>query len=249
MSNEDPYGTPPQQPYGAEPGPGSAYGPPPPPKKRTVLIVGAIIAALIVIGALVVGGIVLLGDDDKSDESSATASDEPSEEQSDEPADEPTEEPTEEPTDEGGKILGTNYTYSLPGEGWVDASADARASGTAVDSVAAWGEQLDGSRANVLVEAGSAGGTTLKEARASWEKNLQEGGNSLQRKPNVVIDGEKAYAVELQGTNSSGNEIFQSVYLTIHQDILYSIGFTSQPADDQAEEAFDVVKASWAWTS
>jgi hypothetical protein len=30
---------------------------------------------------------------------------------------------------------------------------------------------------------------------------------------------------------------------------VYSIGFSSQPADDEAEAAFDVVKSSWAWTS
>ena len=47
----------------------------------------------------------------------------------------------------------------------------------------------------------------------------------------------------------SGTEIFQSVYLTIHQDILYSIGFTSEPADDEAEAAFDVINSSCAWTS
>jgi hypothetical protein len=29
---------------------------------------------------------------------------------------------------------------------------------------------------------------------------------------------------------------------------LYSIGFTSEPADDEAEAAFDVIKSSWAWT-
>ena len=43
--------------------------------------------------------------------------------------------------------------------------------------------------------------------------------------------------------------MFQTVYLTLHQEIVYSIGFTRQPADDEAESAFDVVKASWAWTS
>jgi hypothetical protein len=58
-----------------------------------------------------------------------------------------------------------------------------------------------------------------------------------------------AYAVQRQGQNSSGRETFQTVYLTLHQDIVYSISFTSLPADDKAEEAFDVVKGSWAWTS
>ena len=262
MSNQDPYGTPPQQPYGQQPygqqplgqqpyagqgfGSGPGYpGPPPPPKKRTGLIIGAIAAALVVIGGLVVGGIVLLGDDDKK-ESSSEAKDDPSEE----PTDEPTEEPTDEPTDEpdGATISGTNYTYSLPGEQWLDATADAAAAGTVVDSVAVWGEQLNGSRANVLVEAGSAEGT-LAEQRDSWESNLTAGGSELERLPDVTVDGETAYAVQLEGTNSSGTEIVQTVYLTIHQEIVYSIGFSSQPADDEAEAGFDVIKNSWAWTS
>ena len=253
MSNQDPYGTPPQQPYGQQPygqqpyagqgfGSGPRYpGPPPPPKKRTGLIIGAVVATLVVIGGLVVGGIVLLGDDDKK-ESSSEAKDEPSEE----PTDEPTEEPTDEP--DGGTIAGTNYTYSLPGEQWLDVTADAAAAGTVVDSVAVWGEQLDGSRANVLVEAGSAEGT-LEEQRDSWESNLRAGGSELERLPDVKIDGENAYAVQLEGTNSSGTEIFQTVYLTIHQEIVYSIGFSSQPADDEAEAGFDVIKDSWSWTS
>ena len=254
MSNQDPYGTPPQQPYpggqgfGSGPGGpgGPAYGGPPPPKKRTGLIIGAIVAALVVIGGLVVGGIVLLGgdDDDKNETSSEKATDEPTEE----PTEEPTDEPTEEPTDAAGSISGTNYTFSLPSEQWVDATAEAAAAGTVVDSAAAWGEQIEGSRANVLVEAGSAEGA-LEEQRASWESNLTAGGSQLERLPDVVIDGEDAYAVQLQGTNSSGTEIFQTVYLTIHQEIVYSIGFSSQPADDEAEAGFDAIKDSWAWTS
>ena len=130
----------------------------------------------------------------------------------------------------------------------MDATAEAAAAGTVVDSAAAWGEQIDGSRANVLVEAGSAEGT-LEEQRDSWESNLTAGGSELERLPDVAIDGEDAYAVQLQGTNSSGTEIFQTVYLTIHQEIVYSIGFSSQPADDEAEAGFDVIKDSWAWTS
>ena len=239
MSNQDPYRTPHQQPYAGQGfGSGPGYpGPPPPPKKRTGLIIGAVVAALVVIGGLVVAGIVLLGDDDTK-ESSSEAKDEPSEE--------PTEEPTDEP--DGGTVAGTNYTYSLPDEQWLDATADAAAAGTVVDSVAVWGEQLDGSRANVLVEAGSAEGT-LAEQRDSWESNLAAGGSELERLPDVTVDGETAYAVQLEGTNSSGTEIVQTVYLTIHQEIVYSIGFSSQPADDEAEAGFDVIKNSWAWTS
>ncbi len=266
MSNQDPYGTPPQQPYGQQPygqqpygggqgfgsgpgGPGYPGAPPPPPKKRTGLMIGAIVAALVVIGGLVVGGILLLGDDDdKNETSSEKATDKPTEEPTDEPTEEPTDEPTEEPTDTGGTVSGTNYTYSLPGEQWVDATADAAAAGTVVDSASAWGEQIDGSRANVLVEAASAEGT-LEEQRDGWETNLTSGGSELERLPDVIIDGESAYAVQLKGTNSSGTEIFQTVYLTLHQEIVYSIGFSSQPADDEAEAGFDVIKDSWTWTS
>jgi hypothetical protein len=52
-----------------------------------------------------------------------------------------------------------------------------------------------------------------------------------------------------RGESASGQETFQTVYLTLHQDIVYSIAFTSLPADAEAESAFDVVKGSWAWTS
>lgn len=274
MSNQDPFGTPPQQPPGQEPqqpptppqqpptGPGFGSGPgvppPPPPKKKTGLIIGAIIAALVVIGGLVVGGVVLLGgDDDKdNDSSSEKATDDPTDEPSDEPSDEPTEEPTEEPTDEpteeptdgGSEILGTNYSYALPGPEWVDATAEVTAAGAAVDSAIIWGATLAEARANVLVEAGPASGT-LKDERANWETNLTAGGSKLSRLDNVTIDGENAYAVELKGTNQAGAEVFQTVYLTLHQEIVYSIGFTSPPGDDDVEAAFNVVKDSWAWTS
>jgi len=259
MSNQDPYGIPPEQPYGQQPpGAGQGFGsgpgyPPPPPKKRTGLIIGAIVAALVVIGGLVVGGIVLLGDDDdKKDETSSESeseSDEPTDEPTDEESEEPTDEPTDQPVDEG-IVSGTNYTYSLPGEQWVDATADINAAGTAADSGVVWGESLEGARANVLVEAGSADGTSLDDQRGPWEANLSAGGGpKLEPLPDVVIDGEPAYAVQRQGENSSGQETFQTVYLTLHQDIVYSIAFTSLPADDEAEAAFDIVKSSWAWTS
>ncbi len=257
MSHQDPYGNQPQQPYGGGQGFGSAPGypaPPQPPRKRTGLIIGAIVAALVVVAGLVIGGIVLLGgeDDDKKETSSATdeASDEPTEEPSDEPTEEPTDEPTEEPTDGGTEVLGTNYTYSLPDAEWQDLTADITAGGTAVDSGVVWGDSLEAGRANVLVEAGPSEGASLEEHRDAWETNLTSGGGpELERLPDVTIDGEKGYAVQRQGTNSSGSEIFQTVYLTLHQEIVYSISFTSGPADDEAEAGFDVIKSSWAWVS
>jgi hypothetical protein len=208
-----------------------------------------------VIGGLVVAGVVLLGDDDTKETSSEStaeddSSEEPTDEESESPTEEPTDEPTEEPTDGGPEILGTNYTYSLPGEGWVDATADINAAGTAVDSGVVWGESLETGRANVLVEALPSGGSTLDEAAETWKSNLESGGGpKLEELPNVTIDGEPAYAVQRQGTNSAGDETFQTVYLTLHQEIVYSISFTGLPADDEAEAGFDVIKNSWAWTS
>jgi hypothetical protein len=144
--------------------------------------------------------------------------------------------------------LGTNYSYTLPGPEWVDATAEIIAAGAAVDSGIIWGATLAEARANVLVETQPASGT-LKDERAGWEANLTAGGSTLSRLDNVTIDGENAYAVELQGTNPAGAEVLQTVYLTLHQEIVYSIGFTSPPGDDEVEAAFDIVKGSWAWTS
>ncbi len=273
MSTQDPYGTPPQQPYGQQPpgqqpygqgpgqqpygapgfGTGPGYPPPPPPKKGTGLVIGAILAALVLIGGAVTAVVLLTGDDDdKADSSSEKAeddaTDDPTDEPTEDPSDEPTDEPSDDPTIDAGTIAGTNYTYSLPDEQWIDATAAAAQAGTVVDSVAAWGQELQGSRANVIVEAGSATGE-LEDERAGWESNLNAGGSALERLPDVEIDGEPAYAVQLQGTNDSGTEVFQTVYLTIHQEIVYSIGFSSEPAADEAAAGFDVVKASWAWTS
>jgi hypothetical protein len=255
MSTQDPYGNPPQQPYGQQPpggaqgfGSGPGYPPPPPPKKRTGLIIGAIVAALVLIGGGVAAGIVLLGGDDDKDTSSESAKDEPTDEESEEPTDEPTAEPTEEPTDGGNEVLGTNYTFSLPDQ-WTDATAEFNAAGTPVDSGAIWGDSAESNRANVIVEAGSADGSTLDQQREGWESNLKAGGGSLERLPDVTIDGEPAYAVEIQRTNAAGNEIIQSVYLTIHQEIVYSIAFSGPPGDDEAEAAFDTIQSSWSWTS
>ena len=166
MSNQDPYGTPPAaalrstavRPAARASAAGRAVratpAPPPPPKKRTGLIIGAIVAALVVIGGLVVGGIVLLGgDDDKKETSSEKARERRAASTRSRPTSPPRSRRTSPPTPPA-RSSGTNYTYSLPGEQWVDATADAAAAGTVVDSAAAWGEQIDGSRANVLVEAG-----------------------------------------------------------------------------------------------
>lgn len=261
---QQPY--PPQQPFGQQPPPppqypaqgfgsGPGYPPPPPPKKNTGLIIGAIVAALVVVGGLVTGGILLLGDDDKSETSSAAdePKDEPSEEPSDEPSDEPvvepSDEPTDEPTDTGNEVLGTNYAYTLPDAEWTDITADLVSSGTPVDSAVSWGPSIAEGRANVLVEAGPANGT-LEQNRESWLGNLQTSvGAEPEELPDVTIDGEPAYAVQLQSTNDNGVEVFQTVYLTVHQEIVYSIAFTSEPADDQAEAAFDTIKGSWAWIS
>ena len=222
-----------QQPYGQQPpyaGQQQYGAPAPQPRKsRTGLVLGVLALVLVLVGAgiaiaLVAGG----GDDDTKDTASEAALSEDT-------------------------LGGEGYAFSLP-EGWSDATDEAKdqdAPGT-IDTVAVWGEKLDGSRANVIVEASSGvGDADLESLRSTWESNMSgAAGSTPQDHDGTTIDGEEAIGAKFERDNDSGTAIVQIAYLTVHEDTAYSITLSAKQDDaDEATAAYEALLGGWTWES
>lgn len=240
-----PYGTPPDYPtaqYGAPP--------PQPPKKKTGLIVLLVVGALLIAGGILATVLILAGnDDDKTADDDS--GDDPTSSSSESVTDDPTDDPTDEPPADGSGVDGQGYVYELP-EDWNDVTEETLSGsdvpGT-IDTVSVWGKKLEGGRANVIVETGSAGGEEdEEELREEWEKNM---GSSTGVTPEKVegtdIDGEDAIGAKMEQTNANGVDIIQIAYLVIYDGTQYSIGLSAKQGDDDAQEQFEDVLASWDW--
>jgi hypothetical protein len=209
-----------------------SYGaPPPPPKKsRTGLIAALVVLVLLVAGG-VVAAVLIAGGDDEKNGGDGNGKD--------------------ETTLSGEKLSGEGYTYELPKE-WKEATDEAKgqdAPGT-IDTVSIWGEKLDGSQANVIVEASSGvGDASLDDLRATWESNMSgASGSTPQDYEGTTIDGEDAIGAKFERDNDSGTAIVQIAYLTVHDGTAYSVILSSQ-ADkaDEALAAYEDLLGSWAW--
>ena len=230
-----PPGQPPYQPYGAT-SPGG------PRKRRTGLIIG-VVAGLVVLAGIIVAIVLLAtnGDEEKADEPDSTSSPTAT-------TGSPSTSPTDQP--EEGTLQGDGYSYELP-DGWNDVTEEALAQNPpgAIDTVAAWGETFNNSRANLIVETAPANGQTDLEAlRAEWENNLTgTSGGEAQPTDGIQIGGEDSIGTTVDITNSNGVRVHQIAYLTIHDDTIYSIGFNAERGDEEAQQAFDEVMDSWSW--
>lgn len=228
----NPYGQAPPPAYG-QPGP---YGPPPAKKSSTALIIGAVVLVLLLIAGGALAALLLLSDSDKDDDSKA-------EEKTSESSD-----PSESSTPSGDSIQGNGYTYALP-EDWQDVTAQTAGSAGAIDTVSAWGSKLAGGRANVIVESGPTGGVDdLSVLRKQWVKNMSGSiGATPQEIPGTTIDGEEAIGTQIERTNENDVEIVQTAYLVVHDGNAYSIALSGKVGDDDAEQAFEDILASWTW--
>jgi hypothetical protein len=216
-----------QNPYG-QPAP---YGPPRPKKAPTALIIaGAVLAVLLVAGGAL-AALLLLSDSDEDDSDKA---------------DDTTSSSSSAPAEN--VLDGNGYTYTLP-EHWQDVTADAQGAAGSIDTVAAWGSKLDGGRANVIVETGTAGGEDDPEVlREEWVKNMTGStGATPQEIAGTTIDGEEAIGSQIERKNESGVEIVQTAYLVVHEGNVYSIALSGKAGDDDAEQAFEDILAGWAW--
>ena len=141
-------------------------------------------------------------------------------------------------------------SYTMP-EDWNEVTEEVLATnpGGAIDTVAVWGEAFDGSRSNVIVEAGSAGGESDPEAiRATWESNMAAAtGATPVEMEGTTIAEEEAIGAVLESTNDEGIEVEQFVYLVIHDEDVYSIGLSAEAGDDESRELFEQMLASWSW--
>ena len=153
----------------------------------------------------------------------------------------------------GEKLSGQGYTYELA-EDWQDATDEAKgqdAPGT-IDTVSIWGEKLDGSQANVIVEASSGvGDADLESLRPTWESNMSgASGSTPMDYDGTTIDGEEAIGAKFERDNTAGTAIVQIAYLTVHDGTAYSVILsTQQDKADDAMQAYDDLLGSWTWES
>ena len=223
-----------QQPAGQPPYPGQQqYGAPAPqPKKsRTGLVIGIVAIVLVLVGGGIAFALLAGGDDDNGKDSAGK----------------------DETTLSGEKLSGEGYTYELPKD-WNEATDEAKgqdAPGT-IDTVSIWGEKLDGSQANVIVEASSGVGDADPESlRSTWEKNMSgASGSTPMDYDGTTIDGEEAIGAKFERDNTTGTSIVQIAYLTVHDGTAYSVILsTQQDKADEATQAYDDLLGSWTWES
>jgi len=261
---------PPQQQFGQQPQPGQWGGQQPPgqwgpagpagggepPRKKTGLIIGAVVAALVLIGGGIAAAVALTGDDDDDksakEETSETVdpTDDATESESESPSEDPSDDESESPDlPDGDGVSGQGYTYELP-EGWIDASDDPSAAGTpTIDTVIAWGNQLQGSRANMIVETQAAGTATGPEdLKDTWVQTMTRatGGATPEDIDSITVDGQESIGVRFERDNGSGLEIVQIAHLMVNGDTAYAVTLSFQPQDEsRVTEIFDDVIASW----
>ena len=238
-SGQNPY-EPPTQPYG-QPGP---YGPPPTGGKSRGVLIGVVVLVVLLIAGGALAALLLLSDsdDDKDDDK---AGDKASESTSESVSVSPTESASEPA---GNLIQGNGYSYTLP-DGWQDATDEAQGAPGAIDTVSVWGEQLEGGRANVIVETGTAGGETDPQAlREQWVSNMSGStGEKPQEIPGTTIDGQDAIGVQFERTNENDVEIVQTAYLVVNDGKVFSIALSGKIGDDDVEQAFEEILDSWTW--
>lgn len=238
---QPPHGQEPPNPYG-QPGP---YGPPPPggQKSRTALI-GVVVLVVLLVAGGALAALLLLSDSD-DDKDNGNAGDKASESTSESTTD-PTESTSSEPA--GDLLQGNGYSYTLP-DGWQDASEERAGAPGAIDTISVWGDQLEGGRANVIVETGPSGGETEPEPlREQWVSNMTSStGANAQEIPGTTIDGVEAIGVQIESKNENDVEIVQTAYLVVREGSVYSIGLSGKIGDDDAEQAFEEILDSWTW--
>lgn len=211
------------------------------------MIVGLGVAAVVVIALVVATVLVTVG----GDEEPTAGNDPTSSADSEGPA---TDTSSPEPAT-GDQITGDGYSYNLPRSGWQDATAEAKASGSggAIDSIAVLGSSLAMAQSNILVEALPAGGADSPEQiEPLWKRNLAgNDGAQPQDIEDVEIDGERAVGVEINDReNVRGVLVDQIVYLTVHEDMQYSLALTYPAQGDSVSEPdFRKALASWTWRS
>lgn len=231
---QDPQNQPPPQPYGQTPyGQPGPYGPPPPARKSPAVLIGVIVLVILLVAGGGLAALLLLSDSDKDDDENNKA-------------DARTSESTSAPA--GDLVQGNGYSYTLP-DGWNDVTDQAAGAPGAIDTVSAWGDKLEGGRANFIVESGSSGGEDEPEAlRDQWVSNMTGStGGQPQEIPGATIDGENSIGVQFERTNEKDVEIVQTAYLVVRDGKVYSIAISAKIGDDDAEQAFEEILDSWTW--
>jgi hypothetical protein len=247
MNTQPPYG----QPQGPYPPSGQyPYGPPPRRGPSTGVLVTILTAVVLVVAGGVVTTVLLLDSDDES------ASDEPDDTSASLSTDEATDDVTEDSTDDltpapsGDSVSGTGFSFALP-TGWSDVSAEATQTvNPEVQAAAAAGGSLTQSPANVMVVVRPAEGATVPgELLPDWEAELESGtGMTAQFIPAPNVGGLETSSIQLEGVNSSGNQVMVVGYLTISNGQAYSIlCTTSTSAEAESRAAFDEIIDSWQW--
>lgn len=154
-------------------------------------------------------------------------------------------------SDVAGTLAGNGYSYTLP-NGWSEVTDEALAGNPpgAIDTVSAWGERFNGAPANIIVEVGSAQGTSdPEELRQGWEANMGAVTNSTPKPiDDTTIANETAIGTEIRRSNENGIDIVQIAYLTVHDGNAYSVALsTNAETEDEARSEFEMILNSWSW--
>ncbi|KRF17669.1 hypothetical protein ASG90_04710 [Nocardioides sp. Soil797] len=234
-----------QSPYARSNQPGASG---PSPKASLAGLVAAAVAVAMVAVAVVVALVLTLGDDGSDDPKADETSQSTDSPTTDDPT---TDDPTETPTPDANTIVGSGYAYQLPG-GWSDVSDEVGNTGPnkAIDTVAAWGSQFQGSRANFIVNTTTAGASTTPEDLAKeWTASLvKELGTQPEDVAGITVDGQETVGVRFERKNENDVEIVQIAYLAINDGKAYTLGLSTTPAQEaDTQDAFDEIVDSWAW--
>ena len=212
-----------------------AYGSPTPqPRRRTGLIAGLVALAVLVIGGGVALALVLAnGDSDDDGDNGGNG------------GGGTTEACTEN------CIEGDGYSYALP-EGWSDVSGSfdaTEAAGATLDTASAWGESIETSRANVIVEISFWTYSDLEDARDRLTQNLEQSLTepSSEEIDGRTFDGEEATGLRITSTNESGIEVEQTAYLMNRDDDAVVIYASNEVGDDAVHDSYEEIYDSWAW--
>lgn len=234
-----PVQTPPYQPPAqspAWPGPHPTHPPlqreyaaAPPRRGRTGLILGLFTAGIAVITLAVVLAVVAPWED------------------SEDSADDDTSETTTETCDPC--LEGEGYQYELP-DGWTEITDQVVADNPGqptLDTASAWGDSVEGGRANVITEVSAWTYDSLDDALEVLRTNLSALGGSIEDLENRSIDGEEAAGVLLTRDNEAGITVEQRAYIVRNGDDAVVITASHKADDDSPLDKYEEIYDSWSW--
>ncbi|AWB93762.1 hypothetical protein [Aeromicrobium chenweiae] len=153
-----------------------------------------------------------------------------------------------EPAD-GGRIKGTDYTYSVP-KGWEVPKN--KPAGFDFDSLAVDSTDKDGfsDNINVLRQSPAPSGVTTEELTKNLGSELtKQGARDVKTQEPVTIDGESATHISMS-QELNGNKNLTEQYYVLRKGALYVVTFSHSTSVTEADrdEVAGSVLTTWKWS-